>query len=281
MAEVDFSKSQGLGNDFVIIDGVRNDLSEVDLNALAVRLCDRNFGIGADGLIVLYGSKKADYRMRILNSDGSEAEMCGNGIRCFGRYLLDHGMGRTPMTVETLAGVMQVWIMMKDARVIGFKVDMGAPRLDAPLIPVTGYDGKVVARPLDVDGQNFDITCVSMGNPHCVIFTKCVDELDLEEIGPKVEKHTAFPKKTNVEFVEILSPAEMKVRVWERGAGITKACGTGACASLVAGVLNNLTDRRAVVHLPGGDLEIEWSEKGTVYMTGPAEEVFEGKVQIS
>jgi diaminopimelate epimerase len=280
MHEVDFSKTQGLGNDFVMIDANRNDFSGIDVNALAVRLCDRNFGIGADGLILILPSKKADYRMRILNSDGSEAEMCGNGIRCFGRYLLDHGMGRTPMTVETLAGIMHIWIMLKDARVVGFKVDMGVARLDAPLIPVTGYDGKVVARPLEADGWKYDITCVSMGNPHCVIFTKGVDDIHLAEIGPKIETHPAFPNKTNVEFVEVLNPGEMKVRVWERGAGITQACGTGACASLVAGVLNNLIDRRATVHLPGGDLEVEWSDKGNVYLTGPAEVVFEGKIQI-
>ncbi|MHB0913232.1 MAG: diaminopimelate epimerase [Armatimonadota bacterium] len=273
---LDFIKAQGLGNDFVILDCLKRPLKDVDFEGLAVKVCDRHFGIGADGLILVLSSKVADYRMRIINSDGSEPEMCGNGIRCFARYLLNAKLGRTPMAVETLAGIKNVEIVMDAACTTGFRVNMGAPALSAGEIPVSGYDGQVTLQPLEVDGKTYEITCVSMGNPHCVVFTDSVDDIPLSEIGPKIETHPAFPKKTNVEFVEVVGPEEIKVRVWERGAGVTMACGTGACASVVAGVLAGKLEHRALVHLPGGDLEIEWD--GDVYMTGPAEEVFRGKI---
>ncbi len=280
MQELNFVKAQGLGNDFVIVDGTSSELANVDLSNLAVRMCDRNFGIGGDGLILVLPSTVADCRMRIINSDGSEPEMCGNGIRCFARYQFDNGFGKSPMTVETLAGIKIVDTVEKDGRAVGFTVNMGAPRLQADEIPVSGYDGQVIAKPLVVDGQTFDITCVSMGNPHCVIFTESTADVPLREIGPKIETHSAFPKKTNVEFIQVLKDDEINFRVWERGAGITLACGTGACASVVAGVLNGKLKRRVKVHLPGGDLDINWREDGNVYMTGPAEVVFTGKFPV-
>lgn len=276
MKEISFVKSQGLGNDFIIINCLEDQLDNIDLGDLAVRMCDRNFGVGGDGLILVLHSEIADYRMRIINSDGSEPEMCGNGIRCFARYLLDKGLARTPMTIETMAGLKSVEVVFHGARGTGFKVNMGAPRLNAEDIPVTGYEGQVISKPLNVDGETYNITCVSMGNPHCVIFVDSVDQVPLEKIGPRIENNPAFPKKTNVEFAEVINNSELKVRVWERGAGITLACGTGACASVVAGVLNGKLDRTSTVHLPGGDLQIEWCEVGDVLMSGPAEEVFTG-----
>ena len=277
MPEIVFSKAQGLGNDFIIVDCQLNRMDDVNPSDLAVKMCDRNFGVGADGLIFVHPSRIADYRMQIINSDGSEPEMCGNGIRCFARYLLDHGKGRTPLQVETLAGILKVELVMDGVRTTGFTVNMGSPRLSAEEIPVAGVQGQVVGHEIDVDGTSYKITCVSMGNPHCIVFTDSLDEVPLTTIGPKIEKHYAFPKKTNVEFVQVLKDDEISVRVWERGAGVTLACGTGACASLVASVLNGRTGRAATVHLPGGDLKIEWCESGEIFMTGPAEEVFTGK----
>jgi diaminopimelate epimerase len=275
-----FVKTQGIGNDFIIVDLLQTELDNVDLPALAVRLCDRNFGIGGDGLILVHPSDAADFRMQIINSDGSEAEMCGNGIRCFARYLLERKMAMTPMTIQTLAGVKTVEFAMDEVRTVGFTVNMGAPRLNADEIPFAGHSGRIIASPLEVDGTSFDVTCVSMGNPHCIIFVNAADEVPLAELGPKIETHTSFPKKTNVEFVQVIADDEIKVRVWERGAGVTLACGTGACASVVAGVLNGKIGRKTTVHLPGGDLLIDWREDGNVYMTGPAEVVFTGDVKI-
>lgn len=280
MQEIEFAKAQGLGNDFVIVDALQSPPEVPDLSELAVRMCDRNFGIGADGLILVHPSTVADYRMQIINSDGSEPEMCGNGIRCFCRYLLDRNRAKTPMTVETLAGIMTVDIVFTGGRGVGFRVNMGKPRLDAREIPVVGYDGQVVSQPLRVDGRTYDISCVSMGNPHCVIFVDSVTDVPLELVGPMIETHAAFPRKTNVEFVEVIGPSEIKLRVWERGAGVTLACGTGTCASVVASALNGRTGRSATAHLPGGDLQIEWCDTGDVFMTGPAEEVFTGRYRV-
>lgn len=278
---LEFVKSHGIGNDFIILDGLREPLEDMNLAGLAVRLCERHFGIGADGIVLVLPSSQADYRMRIINSDGSEAEMCGNGIRCFARYLVSRGLADDMVSIETLAGIKTVEISQGKDDLL-FTVNMGKPALEAAEIPVSGYVGKVVSQSLDVHGTAYDITCVSMGNPHCVIFVedKSVDDIALSEIGPKIEMHSAFPKKTNVEFAEILNRNEIKVRVWERGAGITLACGTGACASVVAGVLNGLVENQAEVHLPGGDLYIDWRGDGNVYMTGPAKEVFVGKITI-
>jgi len=278
---LEFVKSHGIGNDFIILDGLREPLEDMNLSGLAVRLCERHFGIGADGIVLVLPSSQADYRMRIINSDGSEAEMCGNGIRCFARYLVSRGLADDMVSIETLAGIKTVEISQGKDDLL-FTVNMGKPALEAAEIPVSGYVGKVISQSLDVHGTAYDITCVSMGNPHCVIFVedKSVDDIALSEIGPKIEMHSAFPRKTNVEFAEILNRNEIKVRVWERGAGITLACGTGACASVVAGVLNGLVENQAEVHLPGGDLYIDWHGDGNVYMTGPAKEVFVGKITI-
>ena len=277
MQELDFVKAHGIGNDFVIVDCLRDQLGDTEPAALAVQMCDRNFGIGGDGLILVLPSDIADYRMRAINSDGSEAEMCGNGIRCFAKYVFDRGMAGESISVETLAGVKAIDVFSGDGRGIAFEVNMGTPALEADDIPVSGYEGRVISRPLAVDDTTFDITCVSMGNPHCVIFVDSVEDVPLERLGPTIETHSAFPKKTNVEFAQAVRRDEVSVRAWERGAGVTLACGTGACATIVAGVLNDVMDRKATVHLPGGDLLIEWREDGEVYMTGPAQEVFTGK----
>ncbi len=280
MRKVEFTKMQGIGNDFVVVNCLHDNLDSVDFSKLAVRVCDRDFGVGGDGLILVLPSQPADYRMQIFNSDGSEAEMCGNGVRCFAKYLHDRGMAAGLVNVETPAGIMRIELEAKEGRAEAATVNMGAPRLDAVDIPVSGFSGQVVLQPLEVDGQRFDITCVSTGNPHCVIFVDSAAAVLLEDIGPKIETHPAFPRKTNVEFVEVVSPDELIMRVWERAAGLTLACGTGACASVVAGVLAGKSDRCATVHLPGGDLLIDWREDGNVYMTGPAEEVFRGTFRI-
>ena len=280
MQKFEFVKVQGTGNDFIIVDDLQNEFGGVDLAALAARVCDRNFGIGADGLILVQPSNTADFRMKIINSDGSEAEMCGNGIRCFAKYLFNREMAGELMTVETLVGIRTIDVIIENDRAVGFTVSMGTPHLNAEDIPFTGCHGRVISYPLDVDGTQYDITCVSMGNPHCIIFTDSVDDVPLEQIGPKIETHPVFPRKTNVEFVQVLNKDEVKLRVWERGAGITLACGTGACATVVAGVLNGKLNRKAAVHLSGGDLQIEWDESDEIYMTGQAEEVFTGRFHI-
>ncbi|WP_066382616.1 diaminopimelate epimerase [Anabaena sp. CA = ATCC 33047] len=277
---IEFTKYHGLGNDFILIDN-RASKSPVVTPEQAIELCDRHFGIGADGVIfALPGAKDTDYTMRIFNSDGSEPEMCGNGIRCLAAFLADlEGLSRTKDTyrIHTLAGVITPQLM-PDGEV---KVDMGLPRLLASEIPttLTAADAKVINQPLEVEGTTWDVTCVSMGNPHCITFVEDVAAIPLETIGPKFEHHPVFPQRTNTEFIQVVSRDYLKMRVWERGAGITLACGTGACASLVAGVLTGKCDRAAVVELPGGLLHIEWSEADQrVYMTGPAERVFTGKV---
>ena len=274
--KLEFTKVQGAGNDFILVNCLSQDpLEGEDLGKLAVRLCDRNFGIGGDGLVLILPSASADFRMRIMNPDGSEAEMCGNATRCVAKYLFDRDLAGNTIRLETLAGVRTIEVTGD-----GYTVRMGMPALDAADIPVSGYRGRVISQPLEVEGRTFNITCVSMGNPHCVIFVDSVEEIALEKLGPAVETHPAFPKKTNVEFAKVLSRNEVRVRVWERGVGITLACGTGACATLVAGVLNGLMDRKAAVHLPGGDLLIEWLDSGEVLMTGPAKEVFTGEIEV-
>ncbi|WP_414577443.1 diaminopimelate epimerase [Anabaena sp. CCY 9402-a] len=276
---IEFTKYHGLGNDFILIDN-RASSSPVLTPEQAIKLCDRHFGIGADGVIfALPGKNGTDYTMRIFNSDGSEPEMCGNGIRCLAGFLADlEGISRNQDTyrIQTLAGVITPQLM-PDGEV---RVDMGVPRLLASEIPTTlgAADAKVINQPLEVEGKTWDVTCVSMGNPHCITFVEDVTAIALETIGPKFEHHPAFPQRTNTEFIEVVSRDYLKMRVWERGAGITLACGTGACASLVAGVLTEKCDRVAIVELPGGSLQIEWSELDQrIYMTGPAERVFTGK----
>lgn len=276
---IEFTKYHGLGNDFILIDN-RSSLTPVITPEKAVKLCDRHFGIGADGVIfALPGQNGTDYTMRIFNSDGSEPEMCGNGIRCLAVFLTElEGISRTKdfYTIHTLAGVITPQLT-DDGQV---KVDMGQPRLLAQEIPTTlaSADSKVINLSLEVADNTWNVTCVSMGNPHCITFVDDVAAIPLETIGPKFEHHPVFPQRTNTEFIQIVNRNYLKMRVWERGAGITLACGTGACASLVAGVLNDKCDRAATIELPGGELEIEWSEiDNKIYMTGPAERVFAGK----
>ncbi|EGW37152.1 diaminopimelate epimerase [Desulfosporosinus sp. OT] len=274
---MEFVKMHGLGNDFVFLDHF-SVVSDVDYSELAIKLCHRQFGIGGDGLVVILPSEVADARMRIINSDGSEPEMCGNGIRCFARYVYDQGIVKhNPMRVETLAGVLTLKLNIQDGQVHGVQVDMGEPILRADLIPVLSPGEPVVGQSLEVLGETFQYTAVSMGNPHCLIFVDDFSTLDFERVGPAIEKHPLFPRKTNVEFILINSSQEMIMKVWERGAGPTLACGTGACASVVAAVLNNKTERAVTVHLPGGDLFIEWGADNHVYMTGPATYVFKGE----
>ena len=272
-------KMQGLGNDFIFVDHFHNQPNIGDTEGaypeLAQKLCHRQFGVGGDGLIAVLPSQVADARMRIFNLDGSEPEMCGNGIRCFARYVYDKGyVKKNPLQVETLAGILTLHLTLKGDKVTGIRVDMGEPILKSGLIPVLAQGEPVIGAKLEVEGQEFEYTAVSMGNPHCVIFVEDYENLDFERLGPAIEKHSLFPKKTNVEFIRVDSRKELTMKVWERGAGPTLACGTGACASAVAAVLNGKTERSVTVHLPGGDLVIEWGENNSVYMTGPATYVF-------
>ncbi len=282
--KIDFVKMHGLGNDFILIDCLSKSLGDSSfLSYLAKKLCNRNFGIGADGLMLILASSKADLQMRIFNSDGTEAQMCGNGIRCFAKYAYENKLiSKNKFTVETLAGIITPELIFKDKEISGIKVDMGIPKLERREIPMEGEDTPtVVDETLKIDSKYvFKITCVSMGNPHCIIFVNNVQSIPVDEIGPKIENHPLFPEKTNVEFIQVLNKQEINFRVWERGVGETLACGTGACAALVAAVLNKKTDREATIHLPGGDLDIQWADDGHVYMTGPAELVFKGEMII-
>lgn len=279
-----FSKYHGLGNDFVLVDN-RHQPNLLLTSEQAIKWCDRNFGIGADGVIfTLPGKDGTDYTMRILNSDGSEPEMCGNGIRCLAKFVADletaDGIPSAPpkaYTVHTLAGVITP-TLQPDGQVT---VDMGEPFLLAEEIPTTLSDAnqRVISQPLEVTSENWVVTCVSMGNPHCITFVEDVSAVDLAHIGPQFEHHPVFPQRINTEFIEVVDRDYLKMRVWERGAGATLACGTGACASLVAGVLTERCDRSVTVELPGGPLKIEWSSlDNRVYMTGPAEKVFTGSM---
>ncbi|HEY9740370.1 MAG TPA: diaminopimelate epimerase [Coleofasciculaceae cyanobacterium] len=276
---IEFTKYHGLGNDFILIDN-RAHSEPVITSEQAIQLCDRHFGIGADGVIfALPGQHGTDYTMRIFNSDGSEPEMCGNGIRCLAQFLstLEGADTKTQYRIHTLGGVMSP--RLEDEGKV--TVDMGMPQLNAAEIPTTlaAAEQKVIDVPIEVAGQSWNVTCVSMGNPHCITFVEDAAAIPLETIGSQFEHHPAFPKRTNTEFIQVLRPDYLKMRVWERGAGVTLACGTGACAAVVAGVLTGKSDRKATVELPGGCLEIEWSEQDQrVYMTGPAERVFTGSL---
>lgn len=275
---IEFTKYQGLGNDFILIDN-RHQSQPHLTSEQAIGVCDRHFGIGADGVIfVLPGQQGADYTMRIFNADGSEPEMCGNGIRCLARFIAELGSTtQSSYRIQTLAGLITPQLR-SDGQVT---VDMGLPRLKAGEIPTTlgPADDKVVAQPLEVADQSWPVTCISMGNPHCVTFVKDVVAVPLESLGPQFEHHSAFPQRINTEFIQVIQPDYLKMRVWERGAGSTLACGTGACAALVAGVLTGQCNPRATVELPGGCLEIDWPDlRQPVYMTGPAERVFSGSI---
>ena len=273
-----FSKWHGQGNDFVIVNGFEEIIG--DYSEAAIRICNRNFGIGADGLVMILPSKlpAADFQMRIFNSDGSEAEMCGNATRCVARYLYENGLTtKTKITLETLAGLIVPELIFADGRIVTVAVDMGQPRLTRSEIPMTGEPNKqAVNVEISASGKLYHATCVSMGNPHTVIFVENLDSVSLETVGPIIETHSLFPRKTNVEFVQVISDSEMRMRVWERGAGVTQACGTGASAVLVSAVLTGRTNRKATIHLDGGDLDLQWGADNHIYMSGPAVEVFRG-----
>lgn len=272
-----FSKWHGCGNDFVFVNGFNENVDGISASATAI--CDRKFGVGADGVILILPSEKCDFRMQIFNSDGSEAEMCGNGIRCFARYAYENKLtDKLSFTVETKAGIITPQIIIDDNKTNSVCVNMGQPVLEGEKIPVQGFgNSHIVSEAITVDGSKFDITCVSMGNPHCVIFVSDINKIDIKKWGPILEKYKIFPNKTNVEFVQVINRKHLRMRVWERGAGITLACGTGACATLTAAVLNNLSERKAKLELDGGDLSIEWNASdNNIYMTGPATKVFEG-----
>ena len=271
-----FTKMHGAGNDYVYVNCFDEPFPE-NTPKLAQKVSDRHFGIGSDGLILICPSEKGHARMRMFNADGSESEMCGNGVRCVAKYVYDHGIAKEKtLQIETGAGVLPIELEIENDRVRRAKVDMGEPILEAARIPTTLEGNPVTDAPLTIDGNTMAVTCVSMGNPHAVTY---VDELTDDwvlGIGPKAEVSEAFPNRVNAEFVQVLSPSEIRMRVWERGSGETLACGTGACAVCVAGVLTGRTERQIVAHLPGGDLELHWREDGRVMMTGPAVEVFSG-----
>ncbi|HEX9879083.1 MAG TPA: diaminopimelate epimerase [Candidatus Binatia bacterium] len=273
MPDLPFTKMHGCGNDFIVVDCTVEE--PAGLESLARRLCHRRFGVGADQFLTVHPSQVADFKMGIYNADGGQVEMCGNGIRCFARYVVDHGLTRkTELEVETLAGIIRP--RLKGNQV---EVDMGQPVLEGREIPVRA-DGRVLDHPLEVDGREYRVNCVSMGNPHCVVYVDDPEGLELERIGPRFEHHPFFPNRVNTEFVKILNPGEVRMRVWERGAGETWACGTGACAVAVVGALTNRTERQLTVRLLGGDLSIHWRPDNRVAMTGGAEEVFQGVVRI-
>jgi diaminopimelate epimerase len=274
-----FTKMHGCGNDYIYVNGFEESVAAAP--DVARRVSDRHFGIGGDGLILVLPSDVADVRMQMFNADGSEAEMCGNGIRCVAKFAYDRGLvDKTELDVETAAGIKRLDLILAGGRVSAARVNMGEPRLDRAAVPMLGPAGRVVDEPLGVDGVEFRVTAVSMGNPHCVIRVESVDEFPVAELGPRIERHPEFPERANVEFVEVCSETELRQRTWERGSGETLACGTGASAVAVAGVLNGWSRRQVTVHLIGGDLELDWTEAGPVYMTGPAVEVFRGETEM-
>lgn len=275
-----FTKMQGLGNDYVYVNCMEQMVE--DAAETARRVSDRHFGIGSDGLILICPSDKADFEMRMYNADGSRGEMCGNGIRCVGKYVYDYGLtDKTSLSVETLGGIKHLFLEVEDGKVSLVKVDMGPAILEPEKIPVTAEGGRVVDEPLQVDGKTFRMTCVSMGNPHAVIYVDDVQGMDLEKTGPSFENHERFPNRINTEFAHVLDRNTVEMRVWERGSGETLACGTGACAVAVASILNGYTEDQVTVRLLGGDLKIEWDrEANKVYMTGPAEVVFDGEIRL-
>jgi diaminopimelate epimerase len=273
-----FTKMHGAGNDYVYVDCFRQGVPH-DPAGLSRAVSDRHFGVGADGLILIGPSDKADARMRMFNADGSEAEMCGNGVRCVAKYVYDHGLVRKPaLTVETGRGVLTLELEVGGGSVRQVRVDMGEPILESSRIPTALGGDPPRDTPLEVAGRSLPVTCVSMGNPHCITFVDAVTDDLVLGVGPQVERHPAFPRRTNAEFVRVNRPDDVTVRVWERGSGETLACGTGACAVAVAGVLTGHTGRRLTAHLPGGELQLFWSEGDNhVYLTGPAVEVFSGE----
>ncbi|MBB6066662.1 diaminopimelate epimerase [Methanococcus maripaludis] len=275
-----FTKMHGLGNDYIYVDAISQKIENP--NEISKFVSDRHFGIGSDGLVLILPSDKADFKMRMFNSDGSEAEMCGNAIRCVGKFVYDKKMtDKSTITIETLAGIKVLEMTIENGKVVLVKVDMGEPILKAEEIPVLSKKHPVIDEKITAKDYCYNFTCVSMGNPHAITYIENVDEFPLEKIGPLFEIHEKFPRKTNVEFVELIDKNTVKMRVWERGAGETLACGTGACAVLTASVLKGYVGRKATIKLLGGDLTIEWNEfDNHIYMTGPATTVFEGEIDI-
>jgi len=272
-----FTKLHGCGNGYIYV----NLFEEILENPaeMSIKVSDYHFGIGSDGLITIGPSKIADFTMHIYNADGSEAEMCGNGVRCVGKYVYDHGLtDKKQVTVETGAGIMVLDLNVENGKVATVRVDMGEPIFAPDQIPVKAEGNPVIMEPITAGDKEWKMTCVSMGNPHAVVFVDDVKDFPLEKYGPLFENHERFPKRTNTEFVKVVSPTEAYMRVWERGSAETWACGTGTCATVVACILNGLTERKVLVHLLGGDLVIEWDEETNhVFMTGPATEVFSGE----
>ena len=275
-----FTKMEGCGNDYVYVNGFEEKIDNP--NEVAIAVSDRHFGIGSDGLIIINPSEVADFKMCMYNADGSEGKMCGNGIRCVAKYVYDFNLtDKDVITVETLSGIKTLKLNVENGKVKTVRVNMGAPILECDKVPVKYDDEKMINKPVKVDGKTFNITCVSMGNPHAVTFINDTDNLEIEKIGPKFENNDIFPDKVNTEFIQIIDKKTVKMRVWERGSGETFACGTGACASVVASVLNRLTENKVTVKLLGGELEIEYNQdENTVYMTGPARVVFTGEYDI-
>lgn len=275
-----FTKMHGLGNDYVYVNGFEENVDGIDLPELSRIVSDRHFGIGSDGLILILPSEVADFRMRVFNNDGSEAMNCGNGLRCVSKYVYDHGLTKeTTFTIETKGGIVTPTVNVGlDGKVSTVTIDMGEPILVPADIPMQGdFGDRFIDRPLPVQDRIYQVTAVSMGNPHAILFVDEMNEAEVVRTGPLIEYHEWFPERTNVEFIQVLNREELLFRVWERGSGVTLACGTGACAAVVAAVLNGKTERHVTVHLKGGDLEIEWRESDNrVYMTGPAVEVYQG-----
>ena len=275
-----FTKMQGLGNDYVYVNCFQEKIENPV--EVAIKVSNRNFGIGSDGLIMINPSKVADFEMEMYNADGSRGKMCGNGIRCVGKYVYDYGLtDKTSISVETLGGIKYLDFTIEDGKVKSVKVDMGSPELVPANIPIVAEGDSVINAPIIVDGKEYRMTGVSMGNPHTVVYVDDVKGLEIEKIGPKFENHERFPDRINTEFAHVIDRNTVEMRVWERGSGETLACGTGACAVAVASILNGLTEDKVTVRLLGGDLQIEWDRaENKVYMTGPAEVSFDGEIQL-
>ena len=276
---MEFTKMHGIGNDYIYFNCMEKEIENPE--ELSLKLSDRHFGIGGDGIVLILPSKVADFRMRMFNADGSEGKMCGNASRCIGKYVFEKGLtDKDVVTLETLAGIKTLNLTVEDNKVIEVEVNMGEAILNPKDIPVNINKDKIVNETITVDNKEYDITCVTMGNPHCIVYMDNIDDLKIDKIGPKFENHELFPERINTEFLEVIDKNTIKMRVWERGSGETYACGTGACAATVASVLNNYCniDEEVTVKLLGGDLKIKYLSNGLVYMTGPAEFVFEGRI---
>lgn len=275
-----FTKMEGLGNDYVYVNCFKETVD--DPKSVAIKVSDRHFGIGSDGLILIKPSDVADFRMDMYNADGSQSEMCGNGIRCVAKYVYDYGLtGKTSISIETLAGIKYLDLKIEDGKAVMITVNMGEPELIAKKVPVKSDKEKVIDEPIIVDNKEYRMTCVSMGNPHCIVFVEDTKNFPLEQVGPLFESHEVFPNRVNAEFVQILDRKTVNMRVWERGSGETLACGTGTCATVVACCLNGHTEDEVTVHLLGGDLHIKWDQEANlVYMTGPAKVVFDGEIEL-